>query len=99
MKWSPNENAVAFIDDCGTLGLWYQPIPSHYPSPVGDIEAAIAAAVGAAAADDAAATGADAPAEENVAADEPAAGGGRRRLRKVLHSHLPNMASSPLAPS
>ena len=41
MKWSPNENAVAFIDDCGTLGLWYQPIPSHYPSPVGDIEAAI----------------------------------------------------------
>ena len=93
--WSPKDNALAFMDDNGQLGLWQYPVPEHYPSPIGDKVSAGAVPI-AAASDPAALPTAPESApiaapdddiieETGEAEDATGAAGGRRRLRKVLH--------------
>ena len=42
--WSPRDNALAFVDESGQLGLWHEPVPGHLPSPNSDPAGAVAAA-------------------------------------------------------
>ena len=54
LMWSPKDNALAFIDENGQLGLWSGPVPAHLPSPTSDPAGAATAAANAAAVADAA---------------------------------------------
>ena len=57
LMWSPKDNALAFLDENGQLGLWNAPVPAHLPSPTSDPQGAAQAAANAQAAADAAVAG------------------------------------------